>query len=89
MVTQSSPNLITLSLNVKANIKANTAANAQVKPKDYYIRDTLLSGFHIRIRTSGKKTYGIESKLSKTKEKISITIGDINLYSKTLIKEKG
>ena len=81
MVTHSSPNLITLPLNVKANIKANTAANAQVKPKDYYIRDNLLSGFHIRIRASGKKTYGIESKLSKTKEKISITIGDINLYS--------
>jgi integrase len=81
MVTRSSPKIIKFPSTVKAHIKADTAKKAQTKPKDYYIRDTLLNGYHIRVRASGKKTYGIESKMPRTKEKISITIGDINLYA--------
>ena len=81
MVTRSSPKLIKFPSTIKANIKADTAKKAQTKPKDYYIRDTFLNGYHVRVRASGKKTYGIESKMPRTKEKISITIGDINLYA--------
>ena len=88
MVTRSSPKIIKLPSTVKAHIKADTAKKAQTKPKDYYIRDTLLNGYHIRVRASGKKTYGIESKMPRTKEKISITIGDINLYAEKDARKK-
>lgn len=81
MVTRSSPNVVKFPTTVKAVIKTNTAANAPVKAKDYYIRDEMLNGFHVRVRSSGKKTYGAESKMPKTQEKVYVSLGDINLLT--------
>jgi len=53
--------------------------SATRRDQDYYLRDTRLQGFFLRIRPSDKATYGVQSRLHGRKR--TWTIGDQQLFS--------
>ena len=54
---------------------------------DLYIRDTKLTGYYIRIRPNGKKTYNCSARLGGVGSKKYITIGDCNLVTQDEARE--
>ena len=54
---------------------------------DLYIRDTKLTGYYIRIRPNGKKTYNCSARLGGVGSKKYITIGDCNLLTQDEARE--
>jgi len=59
----------------------------QIK-RDFYVRDTKLEGYYIRISPNGKKTYCIHTNLGRIDKKIDITVGDCNLLTEAEAREK-
>jgi integrase len=72
------------------SIRINKSTWEKHKPRisrDFYVRDTKLEGYYIRIRPNGKKTYCIQSRLGGVGRKISIVLGDCNLLAESEARE--
>ena len=64
-VTKEQPNptkLRTSSTSIRINKSTWEKHSPRIK-RDFYVRDTKLEGYYIRIRPNGKKTYCIQTKL--------------------------
>ena len=66
---------------IKLLIKRTTHSDHKPRNKDLYLRDERLIGYYIRIRPNGRKTYNCEAKLNGIGKKVSITIGDCDLFT--------
>jgi integrase len=66
---------------IKLLIKRTTHSDHKPRKKDLYLRDERLIGYYIRIRPNGRKTYNCEAKLNGIGKKVSITIGDCDLFT--------
>ena len=89
MVTNQQPNITKLRTSTKS-IKINKSTWAKNEPRvsrDFYIRDTKLEGYYIRIRPNGKKTYNCSARLGGVGRKVFITIGDCNLFTESEARE--
>jgi integrase len=56
-------------------------SDARPRQKEYFIRDTELKGFFLRVLPSGVKTYGVSSRLARRGNKIQRNIGQSTAYS--------
>ena len=89
MVTNQQPNVTKLRTSTKS-IKINKSTWAKNEPRvsrDFYIRDTKLEGYYIRIRPNGKKTYNCYSYLGGVGKKVSISLGDCSLLKESEARE--
>jgi len=83
MVTKEQPNPIKLrtsSTSIRINKFTWEKHSPRVK-RYFYVRDTKLEGYYIRICPNGKKTYCIQTNLNGVCRKIGITVGDCNLLT--------
>ena len=90
MVTKLQPNptkLRTSSTSIRINKSTWEKHSPRIK-RDFYVRDTKLEGYYIRIRPNGKKTYCIQTNLGGVGRKIGITVGDCNLLTEAEAREK-
>ena len=90
MVTKLQPNptkLRTSSTSIRINKSTWEKHSPRIK-RDFYVRDTKLEGYYIRIRPNGKKTYCIQTNLGGLGRKIGITVGDCNLFTEAEAIEK-
>ena len=90
MVTKIQPNptkLRTSSISIRIN-KSTWEKHKPRISRDFYVRDTKLEGYYIRIRPNGKKTYCIQTNLGGVGRKIGITVGDCNLLTEAEAREK-
>lgn len=83
MVTDNTVKQVTKLKNTSLTVKINKSTWQKYLPRarDLYIRDSQLSGYYIRIRPNGKRTYCCEARLGGAGRKKSLTIGDCNLYT--------
>ena len=56
-------------------------SDARPRQKEYFVRDTELKGFFLRVLPSGVKTYGVSSRLARRGNKIQRNIGQSTAYS--------
>ena len=63
--------------------KLNNRTASAYKPRafEFYIRDTELRGYYLRIQPTGYKSYGVAGKLGSSRKNVQITIGAIDLYN--------
>lgn len=83
MVTKTDSNVRKLRTS-STRIQINKSTWAKHKPRqlrDFFIRDTKLGGYYIRIRPNGKKTYNVQARLGGSGRKVNITIGDCELIT--------
>tara|TARA_R110002050_G_scaffold167226_1_gene297880 strand:+ start:478 stop:1833 length:1356 start_codon:yes stop_codon:yes gene_type:complete len=78
--------LRTSSVSIKINKSTWEKHSPRIK-RDFYVRDTKLEGYYIRIRPNGKKTYCIQSRLGGIGRKVSIVIADCNLLTESEARE--
>lgn len=78
--------LRTSSVSIKINKSTWKKHSPRIK-RDFYVRDTKLEGYYIRIRPNGKKTYCIQSRLGGIGRKVSIVIADCNLLTESEARE--
>ena len=87
MIAKDKPSSVTTlpvkNRNPKVNIHSKTAKTYKPRREEYYIRDTKLEGFYIRVRPNGRMTYGVKSRLSITGEPIERGIGLTQLWTAT------
>ena len=57
------------------------APAAKPGAREYFIRDTELKGFFLRVQPSAVKSYGVEGRLARRGNKILCTIGSTGTYS--------
>ena len=71
------------------NIKITSATgkNAKVRDKEYYIRDSELSGFYIRVNPKSKPSYGVGARLNGSGSYKTRNIGSVFLYSEKEARE--
>lgn len=83
VTTENKNNVLTLRTHsTSISITKNTWKKHKPRVRsDYYVRDTKLVGYYIRIKPNGKKTYVCQSRLGGTGRKVSISIGDCEIYS--------
>ena len=62
-------------------LSAAIVAKSMPRQKEYFVRDTELRGFFLRVRPSGVKSYGVLSRLGRKGNKIERIIGDAAAYS--------
>jgi integrase len=62
-------------------LSAAIVAKSMPRQKEYFVRDTELRGFFLRVRPSGVKSYGVLSRLGRKGNKIERIIGDAAVYS--------
>lgn len=62
-------------------LSAEIVAKSQPRQKEYFVRDTELRGFFLRVRPSGVKSYGVLSRLGRKGNKIERIIGNAAAYS--------
>ena len=62
-------------------LTANIVAKSLPRQKEYFVRDTELRGFFLRVRPSGVKSYGVLSRLARKGNKIERIIGNAAAYS--------
>jgi hypothetical protein len=67
--------LRTSSISIQIN-KSTWEKHKPRQSRDFYIRDTKLEGYYIRIRPNGKKTYNCYARLGGVGRKVFLTIGD-------------
>ena len=68
---------------LKVNIHNKTAKAYGPKREEYYINDVRLEGFYIRVRTNGRMTYEVKSRLTTTGQLKEKTIGSSYLFTAT------
>ena len=66
---------------VYERLTASIVYKAQPRQKEYFVRDTELKGFFLRVRPSGVKSYGVLSRLARKGKKIELIIGKASTYS--------
>jgi integrase len=83
-------NLIDLKLSSTEYERLTHAIVSEALPrqKEYFIRDTELKGFFLRVLPSGVKTYGVSSRLARRGNKIQRNIGQSTAYSCKDAREK-
>ena len=62
-------------------LNAEIVAKSQPRQKEYFVRDTELRGFFLRVRPSGVTSYGVLSSLGRKGNKIERIIGNAAAYS--------
>jgi hypothetical protein len=62
-------------------LSASIVAKSHPRQKEYFVRDTELKGFFLRVRPSGVKSYGVLSRLGRKGNKIERIIGSAAAYS--------
>ena len=62
-------------------LSAPIVAKALPRQKEYFVRDTELRGFFLRVRPSGVKSYGVLSRLGRRGNNFEHIIGDAAVYS--------
>jgi integrase len=78
--------LRTSSISIQIN-KSTWEKHKPRQSRDFYIRDTKLEGYYIRIRPNGKKTYNCYARLGGVGRKVFLTIGDCNLLTQDEARE--
>jgi len=78
--------LRTSSISIQIN-KSTWEKHKPRQSRDFYVRDTKLGGYYIRIRPNGKKTYNCSSRLGGVGRKVFLTIGDCNLLTQDEARE--
>ena len=66
---------------ISVDINNSTAKDFKPRANDTYLRDKTLSGFYIKVRPNGKKTYCVQARPFGIKKNKSKTIGDCNVFS--------
>ena len=56
-------------------------SKAEPRQKEYFIRDTEIKGFYLRILPSGVKSYGISGRFNRTNKKVERIIGSAHTYT--------
>lgn len=69
-------------------ITEQTLRTIATREKPYFIKDTQLTGFAIKVNPTGRNVYRVEARLGGTGPNKNITIGDINLYSVKEARQK-
>jgi len=89
MVTNNTDSKVARLRTSSITIKINKSTWSKHKPRtrDFFIRDSKLAGYYIRIRPNGKKTYCVQARLGGSGRKLGLTIGDCNLYSQDEARE--
>ena len=90
MVTKNADSKVVKLRNSTITIKINKNTWTKHKPRsrDFYIRDSKLAGYYIRIRANGKKTYCCQTRLGGVGRKKSITIGDCSIWTQDEARSK-
>ena len=68
-----------ISYNINETLTKASYKKYKPKDKDYFVRDTKLEGFWIRVYPSGKKTYGCYSRKGGVGRPVKNSIGDCEL----------
>ena len=71
----------------KCAISSVIIAKAVPRKKEYFLRDTKTVGFYVRVKPSGKKTFGVQARLNGNGSTLQRTIGDTARYSVTQARE--
>ena len=56
-------------------------SSAHSRKKEYFIRDTKLKGFYVRVKPSGHRAYGVNARLNGTGKFIQKILGDRTRYT--------
>ena len=56
-------------------------SKAEPRQKEYFIRDTEIKGFYLRVLPSGVKSYGISGRFNRTNKKVERIIGSAHTYT--------
>ena len=64
-------------------------ASLQSRPKEYFVRDTTIKGFYVRVKASGHRSYGVNARRGGKGKFIQRVIGDVQRFSLKEAREKG
>ena len=77
-----------INFNETAVLTPNSYTKYNPKPREYYVRDEKVNGFHIRIYPSGTKVYGVHAKRGGVGRKVQRSLGQCEGADFTSVKKE-
>ena len=64
-------------------------ASLPARSKEYFVRDSTIRGFYVRVKASGHRSYGVNARSGGNGKFIQRVIGDVERFSLKEAREKG